>query len=32
MEEEGIFDTPELIIGKITALKLLLFRDQDATD
>jgi hypothetical protein len=32
MEQEEIFDTPEMIIGQITALKLLLFNDQDATD
>jgi hypothetical protein len=30
IEKERIFDTPELIIGQITALKLLLFSDRDA--
>ncbi len=32
MQEERIFDTPELIIGQITALKLLLFSDREAAD
>jgi hypothetical protein len=32
MEEERIFDTPELIIGQMTALKLLLFSDRDSAD
>jgi hypothetical protein len=32
MEEERIFDTPQLIIGQITALKLQLFSDRDAAD
>jgi hypothetical protein len=32
MEEEQIFDTLELIICQITALKLLLFTDRDAAD
>jgi hypothetical protein len=32
MEEERIFDAPELIIVKITALKLPLFSDRDASD
>jgi hypothetical protein len=33
MEEERIFDTPELlIIDQITALKLLLFSDREAAD
>jgi hypothetical protein len=32
MEEEPIFDTPEQIIGLITALKLLLFSDRGAVD
>jgi hypothetical protein len=32
MEEEQIFDSPELIIRQITALNLLLFSDRDAAD
>jgi hypothetical protein len=32
MEEERIFDTPELIIGQITVLKLLLYSDREAAD
>jgi hypothetical protein len=32
MEEEQIFDTPELIIGQITALKLLFYSDREAAD
>lgn len=32
MEAEQIFDTPDLIIGQITALKLLLFSDRDAAE
>jgi hypothetical protein len=28
-EEKQVFDTPELIIDQITALKLLLFSDRD---
>ncbi len=32
MEEERIFHTQELIIGQITAIKLLLFSDRDSAD
>jgi hypothetical protein len=32
MEEERILDTPELIMGQITALILLLFSDRGAAD
>jgi hypothetical protein len=32
MEKELIFDTPELIIDQIKALKSLIFKDRDAAD
>ncbi len=32
IEEERIFDTPELMIGQITALKLPLYSDREAAD
>jgi hypothetical protein len=32
MEEEKLFDTPQLIIAQIKALKLLLFSDRDVAN
>jgi hypothetical protein len=30
MEQELVYDTPDLIVGQITALKLLNYADRDA--